>query len=84
MDPFQEVKVTKKEPPEQYLMYKYGLQLYKVFNDMELANHWTALNFTQSLTSRQNKHRAMRSNNFKISGNLLSNPLCILNRKIEL
>ena len=41
-------------------MYKHGLQLCKVLNDIDPVNDWTALNFMQSLTSRQTKFRAIR------------------------
>ena len=50
---------------------------------MEPVNDWIAQNFTQSLTSRQTKLRAMRSNKFKVGENLHSNCLCILNGEIE-
>ena len=51
---------------------------------MEPVYEQLVLNFTQSLTSRQNTLRAMRSDNFKASGNLFSNRQRILNCNREL
>ena len=68
--------------PNQYILYKHDLRRNRGLNDMVPVNDWIALNFMQSLTSRQTKFRAMRSNNFKAGPNLLSNQLCMLNGKI--
>ena len=71
-------------PPEQYLLYKHALQLYRVLNNMKPVYDWTVLNFTQSLTSRQTKLMAIKTNNFKVGFDLLCNRLSIKNGKFEL
>ena len=44
---------NKSATPDQYMLYKHSLQLFKVFNLKEPINDWLTLNFTQTLTSRQ-------------------------------
>ena len=61
--------LNKRAPPEQYLLYKHALQLHRVLNNTEPIYNWTVLNLTQSLTSRQTKFMAIKTNNFKVGFN---------------
>ena len=76
--------IYKRATPDQVLLYKHALNLYKLMKDSEFTTEWVSLNFNQILTSRQNKFLAGRANNKKVGLNAFANRVYILNNKIPL
>ena len=53
--------------PENYLLYKHALCLFKLINcEPPHTYEWVALNFNQILTSRQTTFKIMRNNKKKL------------------
>ena len=76
--------IYKRATPDQVLLYKHALNLYKLMKDSEFTTEWVSLNFNQILTSRQNKFLAGRANNKKVGLIAFANRVYILNNKIPL
>ena len=70
--------------PEKLLLFKHAVLLHKLFNNQTPSLEWADLHFKQTFNSRQTSIRVVRSSNFKIGNNILSNRLSILNNKIPL
>ena len=70
--------------PEQILLYKHSLALFRLYNLNEPTLEWCALNFNQVLTSRQAKFKSMKSNKLKVGLNALANRFFILNDQIPI
>ena len=70
--------------PDGILMFKHAVLLHKLFNNQTPTMEWADLHFKQTFNSRQTSFRVVRSSNFKIGNNILSNRLSILNNKIPL
>ena len=69
--------------PEQILLYKHSLALFRLYNLNEPTLEWCALNFNQVLTSRQAKFKSMKSNKLKVGLNALANRFYVLNITIN-
>ena len=74
----------KRALPEQMILYKHSILLHKLYNNKLPEVEWTALNFQQSLTTRQTKFVVIKNQNRKVGNNILTNRLHILNNKILL
>ena len=70
--------------PENFLLYKYSLELHQLFNTNEYNTEWVYLNLNQKYTSRQSKFITIKSNQKKVGLNALANRLSVLNNKIPL
>ena len=70
--------------PENYLLYKHALALFKLLTNGNFTTEWVALNFNQILTSRQTLFMSLRANKRKVGLNALANRVFILNNKIPL
>ena len=70
--------------PENYLIYKQALTLYKLFWSTDYSLEFASLNINTVLTSRQLDFKVNKSNNLKVGTNAFANRLYILNDKIPL
>ena len=87
-DPFLSFKkiheINKRALPEQMMVYKHALMLYRIYNLHQPKREWMSLNFQQVLTSRQTNFKSLKVNKLKIGNNSVTNRLSILNGKIPL
>ena len=74
----------KRALPTNFCFYRHCLLLYKVFNDFIPKEDWLDLNFKMIHTSRQTHFEIIKSSNYKVGNNILSNHLTCLNKKIPL
>ena len=65
-------------------MYKHAILLHKLYNGNLQKADWLDLNFNQILTSRQTTFKIIKSNNYLVGNNLISNRLATLNGKVDL
>jgi exonuclease III len=70
--------------PEKILLYKHAILLHKLYNLQTPPMEWVDIHFKQTFNSRQSKFNIIKSNNFKVGNNILSNRLSVLNNKIIL
>ena len=77
-------KSTKRATPENYLLYKHSILLYKLYNDQNPNLEWIDLHFKQTFNPRHTYFNVLKDINFKIGNNILTARLSILNRKIKL
>ena len=77
-------KINKRATPNQMLICKHALLLFKLNNCIDTTADWIQMNFQQILTSRQMNFIISRDNNCMIGGNLICNRLTILNTFIPL
>ena len=65
-------------------MYKHALQLYKLFNSVDMSDDWISLN-DQQIFNRRNEHFQIYTKaNYKVGKNLIVNRFKPLNNKIKL
>ena len=76
--------INKRALPNQILVYKLALTLYKLYNHRLPQFEWINLNFDQIITSRQAFFEVLNAPHFRVGNNILVNRLSILNRKIPL
>ena len=77
-------EIYKRSTPENYLLYKQALALYKLFWSNDLSTEFIHLNFNSILTTRQVHYISMKDNKRKVGQNALANRLYILNNRIPL
>ena len=77
-------KMSKRATPNQILIYKHAILLFKLYNNTQSSLEWIALNFQQILKSRQLNFSISCNNSYKIGKNKLCNRLSLLNNKIPL
>jgi hypothetical protein len=65
-------------------MYKHALLLFNIYTLHIPHFEWIALNFDQTISSRQNKFETRSYTTYPIGKNILSARLSILNNKIPL
>jgi hypothetical protein len=68
--------------PEQILLYKYALQLLKLYSSSQHSLEWIGENYNQVITSRQTNLKILRPNKIEVGLNALANWLYIQNDKI--
>ena len=87
-DPFESFvnvhKNCKRAHPNQILLFKHAILLHKLYNGNLPRAEWLDLNFNQNLTSRQTMFNIVKTNNYLVGNNILSNRLSVINNKIEL
>ena len=77
-------EIFNRATPENFLLYKHAISLFKLYNSDTFTDDWVLLNFNQILTSRQTDFISLRSNRTKVGLNALANRLFILNNRIPL
>ena len=70
--------------PDQFMLYKNAISLFRLYNDRVYTFEWAALNYNQILTSRQTKFISTKTNKRKVGINAIANRLSTLNNKIPL
>ena len=71
--------------PNNYSLYKHALSTYKLMNSSApYSTEWVALNFNQTLTSRQVNFRSNKANKKRVGLNALANRIACINDKIPL
>ena len=70
--------------PENMMLYKHAIQLFKLYNSDDHNIEWSYLNDQQILTSRQTTFAICKGHKTRVGLNALSNRLYILNGKIPL
>ena len=70
--------------PDEFLLYRHALCLFKLMNDQKWTLEWAALNFNQILTSRQTHFMSIRNNSKKVGLNAFANRCHALNGRIPL
>ena len=76
--------IAERATPEKILLYKHAILLHKLYNLQTPPMEWVDIHFKQTFNSRQSKFNIIKSNNFKVGNNILSNRLSVLNNKIIL
>ena len=77
-------KNCKRATPEELMIYKLALSLFKLYNHDFNQLEFVGLNFNQILTRHQTNFITLKDNNFKVGVNALSNRFYLLNNKIPL
>jgi hypothetical protein len=77
-------KINKRATPNQILLYKHALLLFKLYNCVCTTMDWVHLNFQQIWTSRQLNFIVSHNNAYKIGYNSICNRLTLLNNLIPL
>ena len=75
--------INKRATPNQMMLYKHSLLLYKIWNDAIYSKDWLALNFQQNFNLRCNKVMLYETSNCKVGKNLSPNRLKVINGLIE-
>ena len=70
--------------PDNMIMYKSAILLFKLFNHQEPSTEWIPLNNQIITGTRQSLFEIIRTNNHKIGNNILVNRLAALNKQILL
>ena len=74
----------KRATPHNLMVFKHAVLLHKLFNNQNPPLEWVDLHFKQTFNSRQTFFNVIKSSNYKIGSNILSNRFSILNNKILL
>ena len=78
-------EIYKRATPNNYSLYKHALSTYKLMNSSApYSTEWVALNFNQTLTSRQVNFRSNKANKKRVGLNALANRIACINDKIPL
>ena len=82
---FANLRINKQRSiPENYLLYKHALALYKLYWSKNLSAEFIALNFNSILTTRQVNFIATKSNKRKVGLKALANCFYTLNNRTHL
>ena len=82
---FANLRINKQRSiPENYLLYKHALALYKLYWSKNLSAEFIALNFNSILTTRQVNFIATKSNKRKVGLKALANHFYTLNNRTHL
>ena len=77
-------KSCKRATPNQMMQFKHAIILHNLYSINLPQADWLDLNFNQILTSRQTSFKVIKSNNFLVGNNLITNRLATLNGKVDL
>ena len=69
--------------PNQLMLYKHALLLYKIWNDKIYSDDWLSLNFQQNFNVRNSTVKLIDTSNLKIGKNIAVNRLMVINGLIE-
>ena len=75
--------INKRATPSQILLYKHSLLLFKIWNTDTYSQEWMTLNFQQNFNSRNSTVMIFDNSNLKVSKNLPTNRLKIINGLIN-
>ena len=75
--------INKHATPQQIMIYKHSLLLYKIWNDSIYSKDWLVLNFQQNLNEKCTHLMLFESSNFKVGKNLPTNRFKIINGLIN-
>ena len=75
--------INKRATPNQMLIYKHCLLLFKLWNNQIYSYEWLALNFQQTFNARCSTVKIFENNNYKVGKNLAVNRLKVINGLIE-
>ena len=71
-------KTLNRATPDQFLLYRHALTLFKLFHCPDQSSEWVALNFNQILTSRQTNFISTKSNRKRVGSNAIANRVFIV------
>ena len=77
-------KMYKRAHPENFLLYKHALSLYKLYWTDVPSTEFIALNLNSIFTSRQTKFITSHDNNRRVGLNALANRLHYVNDRVPL
>ena len=77
-------KNVNRATPEKVLIFKHAVILHKLFNTKTSSLEWADLHFKQTFGQRQTFFNLIKSSNYKVGNNILTNRQSILNNKIKL
>ena len=77
-------KINNRALPDQMMVYKHALMLFKLYQFRTPTIEWIELQYSQILTSRQTHFEVCFPTLYTVGKNILTTRLSILNRKIEL
>ena len=77
-------RTMKRATPENLANFKHAVLLHKLYNNQSPNLDWVDLNFKQTFSTRLTNFNIIKSNNYKIGSNILSNRLYVLKNKIVL
>ena len=63
--------INKRATPNQILLYKHSLLLYKIWNDSLYSKEWLALNFQQNFNERNPTVNIFATNKIKVGSKLI-------------
>ena len=69
--------------PNQIMIFKHAILLYKIWNEKVHSKEWMALNFQQNFNERNNTVNVFETNNLKVGKNLPVNRLKLINGLIN-
>ena len=75
--------INNRATPNQMMIYKHALLLYKIWNEPIFSKEWLSLNFQQNFSARGTQVKIYKTNNLKIGKNLAVNRLKLINGLIE-
>ena len=75
--------INARATPNQMMLYKHSLLLFKVFNQKQESDDWMDLNWNQSFNNRSTRVKLFDISNVRVGRNILSNRLTVINNKIE-
>ena len=67
--------INKRATPNQIMLYKHSLLLYKIWNETLYSKEWLALNFQQNFNERNQTVNVFATNKIKVGKNLAVNRL---------
>ena len=77
-------KLNNRALPEQMMLYKHALVLFKIYQFHTPTLEWIELQHSQVLTSRQTHFEVCSPSIHTVGKNILTHRLSVLNKKIEL
>ena len=75
-------QMTKRALPDQMILYKHALMMYKLFRQCTPDNEFMHLNFQANLNQRLQHHTFLKMQNYSVGHNILLNRMCSLNNTI--
>ena len=77
-------KINNRALPDQMMLYKHALMLFKLYQFHTPTTEWIELQHSQILTTRQTQFEVCSPTLYAVGKNILTHRLTVLNRKIDL
>jgi hypothetical protein len=77
-------KINNRALPDQMMLYKHALMLFKLYQFRTPTIEWIELQHSQMLTTRQTQFEVCSPTLYVFGKNILTHRLTVLNRKIDL